>query len=129
MSSSKITIGIDASRSIDMLQKTGVEKVSDELLQEISKQNNEVIFVTPKKIDWLPKKQQKTLNWPLRYLWTQIRLCWELWWHAPDKFFVPVHKIPLWFLVFNKKSEKYVLIHDIAFKKPRKFIHDLKNGI
>jgi len=144
----KITIGIDASRSIDMLQKTGVEVVSDNLVSSIQNQsvkdnNLNIIYYTPKKISWLPKENQRILNWPFKYLWTQIRLAWELLIHPPDKFFVPVHKIPFLILLLSfrlkpesrmqrktpgsriksgmtNKIELYILIHDIAFIKTPK---------
>ena len=49
-----MTIGIDASRSIDTIQKTGVEKVSDELLRQFIEIKNQkskimilILFSTP----------------------------------------------------------------------------------
>ena len=140
----KIKISIDASRSIDSIQKTGVEKVSDELLTELKTQlakhkEIEPVFYTPKQISWLPKESQRILRWPPKLLWTQIRLSWELVWRRPNIFFAPVHALP-WVLLLchpvldtgsrktdldsgseagmtNKKIRVYKILHDIAFKR------------
>jgi len=37
----------------------------------------------------------KDLRWPLPFLWTQIRLAWEMLRRPPDVLFVPVHILPL----------------------------------
>lgn len=121
-----MTIAIDASRSIDTIQKTGVEKVSDELLAELKTQLTELrekidpIFYTPQVIDWLPQANQKILPWPFKFFWTQIRLAWELIFHPPAVMLFPVHAMPL-LLFFTHYSLRitryYKIIHDIAFKK------------
>ena len=90
-----MTIGIDASRSIATIQKTGVEKVSDELIKEIEGNEIKIIYYTPQKISWLPKENQKILHWPFKFFWTQIRLAWELVFHPPKAMFFPVHAMPL----------------------------------
>ncbi len=126
----RLKIGIDASRSIDSIQKTGVEKVSDELIKEIRNQKSEIggveiIYYTPKKIDWLSRGNQKILNWPLKFLWTQIRLGWELLIHQPNVFFSPVHTLPFMLLFMTGRDaprrvstiKAYKIIHDLAFKK------------
>lgn len=120
----RLKIGIDASRSIDSLQKTGVEKVSDELLSTINKQlttnnNVEVIYYTPQKISWLPTEKQKILNWPLKFLWTQLRLAFELLIYPPKVFFSPVYTLPfiLLFTSHQLQVTSYKVIHDVAFKK------------
>ncbi|OGG92413.1 hypothetical protein A3H03_03355 [Candidatus Kuenenbacteria bacterium RIFCSPLOWO2_12_FULL_42_13] len=105
-----MTIGIDASRSIDTIQKTGVEKVSDELLRqfiEIKNQKSKIknndfdfIFYTPQSINWLPKENQKILRWPVKFFWTQVRLAWELIFHPPKAMFFPVHAMPVLLLIF-----------------------------
>ncbi len=119
-------IGIDASRSVESIQKTGVEKVSDELLLELQKQLTEhnrridLLFYTPQEIDWLPKENLKILHWPFNYFWTQIRLAWELIFHPPQVMFFPVHSVPIFLLLFNyffRSTRYYKVIHDIAFKK------------
>ncbi|MDD5290293.1 MAG: glycosyltransferase family 1 protein [Patescibacteria group bacterium] len=120
-----IKIGIDASRSVDSIQKTGVEKVSDELLREIRNQKSEIrdaeiIYYTPQKISWLPKESQRILRWPLKFFWTQIRLGWELLIHPPKVFFSPVYVLPF-VTIFTRYTLRvtryYKTIHDIAFKR------------
>lgn len=109
-------IGIDASRSIESIQKTGVEKISDEFLyalnNELSKSDSttDVQYYTPQKIDWLPIEQQQIITLPR--LWTTVRLSIELLLHKPDVFFSPVHELP-----FFCPSKTYRLIHDVAFLK------------
>ncbi len=122
----KTIITIDASRSTDSIQKTGVEFVSDELLKKFNNiKNNNInfIFYTPKKISWLPDEQQKILNWPFKFLWTQIRLSLEMLFNKPEIYFSPVHTLP-----FFTPKNSYKIIHDIAFKKNPK-IYNLKNKI
>ncbi len=122
----KITIGIDASRSIDSIQKTGVEFVSDELLKQFINFKKEIIkyiFYTPEYISWLPRESQKVLNWPFRFLWTQIRLSLEMLIQKPDIYFSPVHTLPYF---CPKKTFK--IIHDVAFKKNKK-LYNFKNRI
>ncbi len=127
MSIPLIKIAIDASRSIDTIQKTGVEKVSDELLKVISNQRSVIrdrevkfVFYTPELIPWLPKESQRILNWPFKFLWTQIRLGWELIFHPPEAMFFPVHAMPI-ILLFTHYTlhitHYFKTIHDIAFKK------------
>ncbi|MFH1456886.1 MAG: hypothetical protein ABIF17_02085 [Patescibacteria group bacterium] len=95
-----IKIGIDASRSINSIQKTGVENVSDEIIKEIEKlsykaiKEFEIVYYTPERISWLPDSQQRVLRWPFRFFWTQIRLSWEMLKDKPDVFFSPVHILP-----------------------------------
>ncbi len=116
-------IGVDASRSVSTIQKTGVEKVSDELLRQfVNFQNKEVrfIFYTPQETGWLPHESQRILNWPFKFLWTQVCLAWELIFHPPDIMFFPVHAMPLCLFFAHdvqKNTRYYKIIHDIAFKK------------
>jgi glycosyltransferase involved in cell wall biosynthesis len=122
----KTIIAIDASRSIDSIQKTGVENVSDEILKnflDLKKENVDFIFYTPELINWLPKENQKVLNWSFKFLWTQIRLSWEMLINKPDIFFSPVHILP-----FFTSKNTFRLIHDIAFKKDPK-IYSFKQRI
>lgn len=132
-----MTIGIDASRA-NRQNKTGVEWYSYHLIQELKKITPEdvqvVLYSGEKLTDGLevcPKNfKQKILKWPPKYLWTQIRLCWELFFHAPDVLFVPAHTIPFW--PIRKKTKVYVTVHDVGFKRFPKlykkiqyFYHDL----
>lgn len=51
----------------------------------------------------------RQLNWPPKRLWTQLRLSWEMFRHAPDVLFVPAHVFP-W--VHPKKT--VMTVHDVA---------------
>lgn len=110
-------IGVDASRSIDSIQKTGVEKVSDGLLRALnfSDKDNALIFYTPELISWLPREKQKIIKG--KYFWTLFRLSKYLKKNKPSVFFSPVHELP-----FFLPKKTFRLIHDIAFvKEPRTY--------
>jgi len=145
-----MTIAVDASRSVSTIQKTGVEKVSDELLKHflwlssraVSEESHgikqiDLIFYTPREISWLPKENQKILYWPFKFFWTQIRLAWELIFHPPQIMFFPVHTMPiiLFFLSFRpkwrnlKKTDPSTPLRSARDDKKRihyyKIIHDI----
>ncbi len=105
-------IGIDASRSQDAIQKTGVEKVSDSLLKAFLKidKKEECIFYTPKFISWLPQDRQKIIK--RKRFWTVIGLSLAFKKNPPDVFFSPVHELP-----FFLPSNTFRFLHDVAFKK------------
>ncbi len=108
---SKILVGVDASRSVGNIEKTGVEKVSDELLAEMSGSPDiEFIYYTPRAISWLPENKQKVFG-PKR-LWTILGLSFEMLKNKPDVLFIPVHTMPFF---CPKKTIK--MIHDISFVK------------
>ncbi|NQV13298.1 MAG: glycosyltransferase family 4 protein [Parcubacteria group bacterium] len=96
-----MTIGVDASRA-NRAAKTGTEWYSYNLILELAKidSRNRYFLYSP---DVLSGKlaslsdnfQEKVLRWPPKYLWTMLRLSWEMKWHAPDVLFVPAHIIPL----------------------------------
>jgi glycosyltransferase involved in cell wall biosynthesis len=56
--------------------------------------------------------QEKTLTWPLKYLWTQIRLSWEMFFSPPDVLFVPAHALPLFC-----RTKTVITLHDLGFKR------------
>lgn len=58
---------------------------------------------------------EKVLTWPPKYLWTQIRLWWELLVSPPDVLFVPAHTIPL--LPISRKVKVAATVHDVGFKR------------
>ncbi|MFA6422176.1 MAG: glycosyltransferase family 1 protein [Candidatus Buchananbacteria bacterium] len=119
-----LKIGIDASRA-NKDQKTGTEWYSYYVIEELKKllQNSDkkVLLYTnePLKsnLGKMPNSnwQEKILNWPPKYLWTQIRLWWELFKNPPDVLFVPAHTIP--FLPIPKKTKVLVNVHDVGFKR------------
>lgn len=108
-------IGIDASRSIFRIKKTGVEQVSDGLLTALLPQldGHRVVFYTPELIEWLPADQQRVI--PGRRFWTLFSLSWEMLKNKPDVFFSPVHELP-----FFLPAKTYRFIHDVAFKKNKR---------
>lgn len=114
-----MTIGIDASRANKKI-KTGVEWYSYYLIRELKKISlPEINFVlyTPGKLGPelanLPANwRTKVLKWPLKYLWTQIRLSWEMIFQPPDVLFVPSHALPL-----CCRAKTVITIHDLGFER------------
>jgi len=119
-------IGIDASRANEE-KKTGVGNYAYFLIQEIKKLeirnlklwSEPVRFVLysrgPLKggLAKLPENWSvKILRWPPKRLWTQLRLSWEMLWHAPDVLFIPAHVFPI---IHPKKT--VMTIHDVAALK------------
>jgi len=115
-------IGIDASRA-NREEKTGVEWYSYYLIQELKKipLNNGINFIlyTPNKLKGelavLPKNwQEKILKWPLKYLWTQVKLSWEMFKNSPDVLFIPSHALPFF---IPKKIKTVITLHDTGFRR------------
>lgn len=112
-------IGIDASRANEK-QKTGTEWYSYYLIQEMKKiAPPDMEFVLYSKeplrdgLEKLPGNfQTRVLKWPPKFLWTQLRLSWEMIWHKPDVLFVPAHTIPI---IHPQKT--ITILHDIGFEK------------
>ncbi len=52
------------------------------------------------------------LGWPIKRLWTQGRLSWEMWRRAPDVLFVPAHVVPK---VHPKRT--VTTVHDVGFHR------------
>lgn len=109
-------IGIDASRA-NQNQKTGVEKYAFQIIQtwkKIIPEDVRVILYTDKPLQGylasLPDNwTERVLRWGPRRLWTQIRLSWEMLWHAPDVLFIPAHVFPI---IHPQKT--VMTVHDIA---------------
>jgi len=114
-------IGIDASRA-NHEQKTGVENYAFHLIQSLkhsSTQQDKIEFVlyTDKTLHGelaeLPENwTQKVLKWPPKRLWTQLRLSWEMLFHAPDVLFIPAHVFPI---IHPQKT--VMMVHDVAALK------------
>ncbi|HLD28135.1 MAG TPA: glycosyltransferase family 1 protein [Patescibacteria group bacterium] len=115
-------LGIDASRA-NKENKTGTEWYSYHVIEELKKIMSDKYRVILYSIDILkgdlavvPSNfKAQILNWPPKYLWTQIRLWWELIINSPDVLFVPAHTIP--FLPIKKKIKIVVTVHDVGFKR------------
>ena len=117
-----MTLGIDASRA-NRDHRTGTEWYSWHLIEELKKiipEEIQVVLYTNEKLTAelgvVPKNwQEKILAWPPKYLWTQIRLWWELFLNPPDALLVPAHTIP--FLPIRKKIKVFITVHDVGFKR------------
>ena len=118
-----MTIGIDASRA-NRDRKTGTEWYSWHLIEELKKitsPSQRVLLYTNEKlkgdlaimpnISW----QERDLVWPPKYLWTQLRLWWEVLFSPPDVLLIPAHTIP--FLPIRKKTKVLATVHDVGFKR------------
>lgn len=128
-------IGIEASRA-NRLQKTGVEWYAYRMIQGMKQlpeandhswllYSNDPLAMGLEKgpANW----HETRLRWPPKYLWTQVRLTWEMYRHSPDVLFVPAHVLPR---VSPRRS--VVTIHDVGFHrypqlyKPRQVhIHEI----
>lgn len=53
----------------------------------------------------------KTLYWPLPFLWTQIRLAWEMLVRSPEVLFIPVHVLP-----FFSPKNSMVTVHGLEYE-------------
>lgn len=115
-----MTIGIDASRA-NRERKTGVEWYSYYLIQELKKigSSGDINFIlySPDKLkgdlEKLPNNwQTRILRWPFKYLWTQIRLSWEMIFHPPDVLFIPAHALPIFC-----RSRTLITLHDLGFER------------
>lgn len=111
-------IGIDASRA-NRAFKSGTEWYSYNLILELSKidSKNRYFLYTPNRLKGelahLPQNFcEKVLSWPPKYLWTMIRLSFEMTISPPDLLFVPAHIIP-------KISPKCTVttIMDVGFRR------------
>ncbi len=109
-------IGIDASRA-NNAQKTGVEWYAFFLIEELKKivpSDVQVVLYSEKPLEGElanlpPNWSSKVLRWPPRRFWTQIRLSYEMLFHAPDVLFVPAHVFPL---IHPRKT--VMTVHDVA---------------
>jgi glycosyltransferase involved in cell wall biosynthesis len=123
-------IGIDASRA-NLPHKTGTEWYAYHLIQNFKKiadpQDQFILYSKEKLIGdlgILPKNfSSKILKWPPKFLWTQLRLAWEMLWHKPDILFVPAHTIP----VFHP-SKTITTLHDVGFEHDAKLYSTNKIG-
>lgn len=113
-----MVIGIDGSRGNEA-QRTGTEWYSFHLIRALTSivpsTDSVILYVKqPLQTEWgpLPKNWKiKILNWKPGLLWTQLRLSWEMLWHAPDVLFVPAHTLPL------IHPTSVLVAHDIGFER------------
>ena len=110
-------IGIDATRA-NKPHKTGVEWYSYFLIHELIQLDPTITWRLYFNSDPEPGLQQlgpnveyRQLRWPFTYLWTQIRLSWEMLINPPDILFIPAQIIPL---IHARKT--ITTIHDVAYE-------------
>jgi glycosyltransferase involved in cell wall biosynthesis len=113
-------IGIEAERA-NHAQKTGVEHYAQQLILHLAKidsHNQYVLYLRTKPQDWflnLPKNFRiKILGYgPIKfpYLWTQLRISWEMLVSPPDLLFIPAASLPL---IHPRNS--FVTLHDVAWR-------------
>jgi len=110
-------IAIEATHA-NKSHRTGVEWYCFHIIQELKKiipADTRVILYSNSALrdglEILPSNWEvKILNWPLKKLWSQTRLAYELWKNPPDVFFAPGQLIP-WYVPKNTVAT----IHDSAF--------------
>lgn len=115
-----MVIGIEASRA-NRVNKTGVEWYAYHLIQHLKAlpeadahswlmySNAPLMFGLERgPANW----HEVRLNWPPKYLWTQVRLSWEMARQAPDVLFVPAHVLPR-----NAPKRSVVTLHDVGFRR------------
>ncbi len=113
-------IGIEAERANHPV-KTGVEHYAKQLILQLAKidsQNQYILYLRTNPEDWFLKLPSnfkiKILGYgflKFPYLWTQIRLSFEMLFRAPDVLLVPAASLPL---IHPKKS--FITVHDVAWK-------------
>lgn len=117
-------VGIDASRA-NRKDKTGVEWYAWHLIQELKKitpEEHKVILYSDSpltgELAQLPGHwRAKILYWPLKRLWTQLRLSGEMLIHRPDVLWIPAHVFPV---IHPQKT--VMTVHDLAaFRFPQAY--------
>lgn len=120
-----MNIGIEASRA-NRVQKTGVEWYALYVIEELKKLHP-VPLEKGLGVEWFlytnealrgalaqlpPHWHESRLVWAPKYLWTQLRLSYEMWRRPSDVLFVPAHVLP----VIAPKNN-VVTIHDVGFHR------------
>ena len=92
-------IGIEAERANNAI-KTGVEHYAKQLILHLAKidsHNQYILYLRTEPEQWITELpgnfSYKVMPFPV--FWTQLRLSWEMLWHAPDVLFVPASTLPL----------------------------------
>lgn len=112
-------VGIDASRA-NKPKRTGTEWYSFHIIQEFKAIIPADITVRlytrePLLPDFFPLPSNwevKILHWSPKYVWTLVRLSWEMLFYPCDVLFVPAHGLPL---ILPKRT--VVTLHDIGFER------------
>ncbi len=113
-----MVIGIDASRATRR-ERTGTEWYSLHVTRLMVRRSPTVRFVLyldalpePELQDLGPNVTLRILRWPPRFLWSQLRLSWEMIRRRPDVLFVPAHTMPI---VHPRRT--VVTLHDVGFER------------
>lgn len=113
-------IGIDASRANKSV-KTGVEWYSFHLIQalkELTKgDRHQWVLYTREPLKGalaaLPQNWYEVrAGWWPKYLWTRVRMSWEMWRRPVEVFFDPSHTLPP-----VRPEKSVVTIHDVGFRR------------
>jgi glycosyltransferase involved in cell wall biosynthesis len=111
-------IGIEASHA-NKPNRTGVEEYCFQVIQALKNiipPTNQVVLYSSSPLqgdleNLPPNWTSKILKWPVKKMWTQVRLTSEFIFKKPDVFFAPGQLIPL-----ITPLKTIVTIHDSAFK-------------
>lgn len=113
-------IGVEASRA-NRVQRTGVEWYACHLMRELAALPEAArhqwtayteTSLRPDLRSWIPNWEERVLPWPPKYLWTQMRLSWEMKTRPPQTLFVPAHVLPR-----ILPSKAVVTVHDVGFRR------------
>jgi glycosyltransferase involved in cell wall biosynthesis len=113
-------IGIEASRA-NRLGKTGVEWYAYSLIQKLkelpdTERHSWFLYSNDPLSKGLERGNrnwhERQLRWPPKYLWTQVRLSWEMLRRTPDVLFVPAHVLPRF-----APKRSVVTIHDVGYHR------------
>lgn len=123
-------IGIDASRA-NRENRTGTEWYAFHLIRALwpqlhSSDRVRLYVKEPLQKDWgeLPNQVTvKILSWPPKFLWTHIRLAWEIFLNRVDVLFIPAHTIPIF-----SSSPIITTLHDIGFEHSTSLYNNRKIG-
>ncbi len=113
-------IGIDASRA-NKPNRTGVEWYAYHLIQELKQitangPHQWVLYSNEPLKDGLEKLPENwyevRAKWPPKYLWTNVRMSWEMWRRPTDVLFAPAHVLPP-----VRPDRGVVTVHDVGFRR------------
>lgn len=115
-----MTIGINAAAAIKQ-PRTGVEEYVYQLVKYLTMlpeaRRHRFFLYIPEGGAGLfdfplpPNFEIKVLRWPLPFLWTQVRLAWELWRRQPEALFIPAHVLPP-----GSPKNSVVAIHGLEYE-------------
>ncbi|MEK9147569.1 MAG: glycosyltransferase family 1 protein [Patescibacteria group bacterium] len=108
-----------SAKSAFIKNRTGLEEYSYQLIKNIiklSKRNNtlkDIVFYSNKWPEW--ENDFDDINIEVlrsRYLWSQGRLAWKIFWDKPDIFFNPEQLLPI-----SSPDKSIITVHDLAYER------------